>query len=153
MVGETYDAIVEHPKAKGPFEMSRRIFVSAGVAFLASAPWTAASAQTPKKVGACVQTTITSIGTRFSDKLVKPKKGDMDEGTSVELKNGVYGVSYEYVAEVARSRVGDQVMTCLVSVPKGCPKGDDRGKMYTTTNLRTQESWTLSDSQHMCGGA
>jgi hypothetical protein len=25
--------------------------------------------------------------------------------------------------------------------------------MYTTTNLRTLDSWTLPDSQHMCGGA
>lgn len=77
----------------------------------------------------------------------------MDEGTSVELRNGVYGISYEYVPAIGRSRIGDKVMTCLASVPEGCPKGDSRGKFYTTTNLRTQESWTLPDSQHMCGGA
>lgn len=124
----------------------------AGAALIA-ASWTSASAQMPKRVGACSTTTIKGIGTRFSDKLVPPKRGEMDEGTSVQLRNGVYGISYEYVPAVGRSRIGDKVMTCLASVPKGCPKGDDRGKYYTTTNLRTQESWTLPDSQHMCGGA
>ena len=31
--------------------------------------------------------------------------------------------------------------------------GDNRGKIYTTTNLRTLDSWTLTDSEHSCGGA
>ncbi|MBP2497908.1 hypothetical protein ABID82_001111 [Methylobacterium sp. PvP062] len=113
----------------------------------------AAEAQMPTRVGTCVATTIARIGTRFSDTLAKPKGDGIDEGTSVDLKNGVYGVSYAYVDAVARSRVGDRVMTCLVLLPTGCPRGDDRGKMYTTTNLRTLDSWTLPDSQHMCGGA
>lgn len=112
-----------------------------------------AQAQMPRKVGSCTNSVITHIGSRFEEKLVKPKGDDMDQGTSVRLKNGVYGVSYEYVPAVAASRIGDKVMTCLASVPKGCPKGDDRGKMYTTTNLRTQESWTLPDAPHLCGGA
>lgn len=112
-----------------------------------------ALAAPPTKIGTCLTSAIVRIGTRFSDKLVKPKSDDMDEGTSIEMKNSVYGVSYQYVPEVARSRIGDKVMTCLVSIPKGCPKGDDRGRVYTTTNLRTQESFTLGDSQHMCGGA
>ena len=107
----------------------------------------------PSKVGECGKTTIVGIGTRFSDKLVKPKGDAMDEGTSVALQNGVYGVSYEYVEALGRSKVGDPVITCLVSLPKNCPEGDDRGKFYTTTNLRTQEAWSLPDSQHMCGGA
>lgn len=97
--------------------------------------------------------TIEAIDTRFSDKLVEPKQGEFGEGTSVELENGVYGISYDNVPAVGRSRMGDKVRTCLSSVPMGCPKGDNRGKFYTTTNLRTQESWTLPESQHMCGGA
>lgn len=107
----------------------------------------------PKGVGECSQTKIKQIGTRFGERLVKPKSIDMDSGTSVVLSNGVYGVSYSYVEAVAHSRVGDKVLTCLVSLPKNCPRGDDRGKSYTTTNLRTRESWTLPDAQHMCGGA
>ncbi|CAO4172948.1 hypothetical protein EEDFHM_02191 [Methylorubrum populi] len=107
----------------------------------------------PKRVGACTNSTLKAIGTRFSVKLVEPKQGEPGEGTSVELGNGVYGISYEYEPAVDRSRIGDKVMTCLASIPKGCPKGDSRGTFDTTTNLRTQESWTPPDSQHMCGGA
>lgn len=112
-----------------------------------------AEAQMPTRIGTCVSTTITRIGTRFSDTLVKPKGDGTGDGTSVDLKNGVYGISYAYIEAIGRSRVGDRVLTCLVALPTGCPKGDDRGKMYTTTNLRTLDSWTLPDSQHMCGGA
>ncbi|GJE45368.1 hypothetical protein [Methylobacterium soli] len=112
-----------------------------------------ARADPPSRVGTCSATVIKSIGTRFEDKLVKPKPDDIDNGTTVALVNGTYGVSYEFVDAVYRSKPGDRVITCLVSVPKNCPKGDDRGRMYTTTNLRTLQSWTMSDSQHMCGGA
>src|SRR4051794_40191706 len=49
--------------------------------------------------------------------------------------------------------VADHVLICLVFIPKNCPKGDDRGKMYTVTNLRTLKSWTLPNAQHSCGGA
>lgn len=107
----------------------------------------------PRGVGECAQAKIKQIGTRFGERLVKPKSDSMDAGTSVVLSNGVYGVSYSYVDAVAHSRVGDKVMTCLISLPKDCPKGDERGKSYATTNLRTRESWTLPDSQHKCGGA
>jgi hypothetical protein len=107
----------------------------------------------PTTVGACAQSAITHLGTRFSATLTKPAEGTPGEGTSVELKNGVYGISYAYVEAIGNSRIGDPVTTCLVSIPKGCPKDDDRGRFYKTTNLRTLESWTLPDSQHMCGGA
>ncbi|WP_375462454.1 hypothetical protein [uncultured Methylobacterium sp.] len=122
----------------------------AAAAAVAASP---ALAEPPTRIGTCATTTVTRIGTRFSDKLVKPKGDDPGEGTSFALANGVYGVSYGFIPEVAASRIGDRVITCLVSIPKGCPKGDDRGRFYTTTNLRTQESWTAADSQHMCGGA
>ncbi len=51
------------------------------------------------------------------------------------------------------SRKGDKVYVCLMSILANCPPGDDRGRVYTTTNLRTMESWTLPDSEHSCGGA
>jgi hypothetical protein len=50
-------------------------------------------------------------------------------------------------------RSGDKVKLCLVSLPEDCPPGDDRGKIYRATNLRTGESWEAPDSQHSCGGA
>jgi hypothetical protein len=41
----------------------------------------------------------------------------------------------------------------LAADPLPCPPGDDRGRVYKTTNLRTRETWTLPDSQYSCGGA
>jgi hypothetical protein len=57
------------------------------------------------------------------------------------------------VREVDESRPGDRVSMCLVSIPKDCPPGDDRGRTYKATNKRTGHTWTLPDSEHMCGGA
>jgi hypothetical protein len=45
------------------------------------------------------------------------------------------------------------VRMCLVSLPQDCPKGDERGKIYRTRNLRTKKSWKLPDAEHSCGGA
>ena len=101
----------------------------------------------PKALLTCGGSTITDIGPRL--------EGDTDNssGTSVFFKNNGAQVSYDKVAAILRSKKGDHVLICLVFVPKHCPQGDDRGKIYTTTNLRTLESWTLPDSQHSCGGA
>ena len=101
----------------------------------------------PKTLLTCGGSTITDIGPRL--------EGDTDNssGTSVFYENRGSQVSYDKVAAILKSRKGDHVLICLVFVPKNCPTGDDRGKIYTTTNLRTLQSWTLPDSQHSCGGA
>ena len=107
------------------------------------------SARIPTRIGGCSRTYITGTATRFGD----PLNTTAENGTVVNYQNGGTQTSYDRVPEIVQSRVGDQVLMCLVKLPQGCPKGDVRGKIYTTTNLRTQGSWTLSDSQHMCGGA
>ena len=101
----------------------------------------------PTRILTCGGSIITLIGGRL--------EGDTDfsTGTHVEYRNGGAGVSYGKDGAVANSKVGDHVLVCLVFIPHNCPAGDDRGKIYTTTNLRTLESWTLPDSQHSCGGA
>jgi hypothetical protein len=76
-----------------------------------------------------------------------------DSGSAVEFANGLYQVSYDQVRAVNRSRRGDPVSICLRALPENCPRGDDRGKIYRATNLRTRQSWTLPDSEHSCGGA
>ena len=76
-----------------------------------------------------------------------------DSGSAVSFRNGGYQVSYDTVPAIVHSKAGDPVRMCLVSIPKHCPKGDHRGKVYRTTNLRTHKSWKLMDSEHMCGGA
>jgi uncharacterized protein len=103
----------------------------------------------PTEIGQCVNTTIAEITSRFQADI----NADPDDGSAVTFENGGGQVSYEKVQEIIDSQVGDPVLMCLVELPQDCPPGDDRGKIYTTTNLRTQESWTLPDSQHSCGGA
>jgi hypothetical protein len=99
----------------------------------------------PTYVGACAKTKIKSIGTRL--------EGVPDSGSAVSFENGGDQVSYDTVPAIAHSKAGDPVRMCLVSIPRNCPKGDDRGRVYRTTNLRTHKSWKLPDSEHMCGGA
>ena len=62
-------------------------------------------------------------------------------------------VSYELIAAIHRSRQGDRLRLCLVSIPKNCPLGDDRGKVYRATNLRMEKAGRRQTLQHSCGGA
>ncbi len=98
----------------------------------------------PTEIGACSGTTITEIGYRLSEP---------DTGSAISYANGGVQISYDTIAEIHRSKIGDAVTLCLVSVPEDCPPDDDRGKVYRATNLRTGESWEAPDSQHSCGGA
>jgi len=105
----------------------------------------AMAAGLPQRVGQCVETRIKEVSTRL--------EGVSDSGSAVEFENGGYQVSYDQVPAVDNSRAGDPVTLCLVSIPKGCPPGDDRGRRYRATNKRTHQGWTLPDAPHMCGGA
>ena len=114
---------------------------------------TAALAQErlPTTPGTCALTTITSTGARLVDGSTgRPIPGS---GSAVNFANKGYQVSYGEELGIAHSQRGDRVYLCLMKVPKGCPPGDNRGRIYTTTNLRNMESWTLPDSEHSCGGA
>lgn len=99
----------------------------------------------PKRIGECVNTKIKSIGTRL--------EGAPGSGSAVSFENGGYQVGYDTVSAIERSRKGDPVRMCLVSIPSDCPKGDTRGREYRVTNLRTHQTWTLPNSSHGCGGA
>jgi len=99
----------------------------------------------PRRVGECVTTAIKSVGTRLDD--------TPGSGSAVSFENGGDQVGYDTVPAIERSTAGDPVRMCLVSIPRHCPKGDDRGRVYRTTNLRTHQTWTMADSSHMCGGA
>ena len=103
------------------------------------------------RVGTCVRTVIREVSQRLEDGVTH--RVVPDSGSAVEFANGLYQVSYDQVDAVNQSRRGDPVFVCLMSLPTHCPPGDDRGKLYTTTNLRTEDSWTLPDSEHGCGGA
>ena len=104
----------------------------------------ALAAELPKRVGQCVITAIKSVGTRLDTP---------GSGSAVSFENGGGQVGYDSVPAIEHSRAGDRVRLCLVSIPQHCPKGDDRGRVYRTTNLRTHKTWKMPDSAHMCGGA
>lgn len=111
----------------------------------------AAADPLPTKIGQCTNTTIKDVTTRLQEgPTYKPVPGS---GSAVDFVNGGYQVSYDTIDAITQSRAGDPVTMCLVSIPKGCPPGDNRGLTYKTTNLRTRGTWTLPDAEHMCGGA
>lgn len=116
-------------------------------ALIAAASLPARADPLPESVGACSDTTITFIGGRL--------QGDdaFSSGTAVLYDNGGRQISYEREEGAIGSEIGDPVRLCLASIPEGCPPGDDRGRIYVATNLRTGASWEMPDSSHMCGGA
>jgi hypothetical protein len=99
----------------------------------------------PQSVGVCALTTISRRGSRL--------QGDPGSGSAIEEANGAMQVSYDQIPQIDASRRGDPVIVCLASVPRGCPPGDDRGKVYAVTNLRTLGAWAQPDAEHGCGGA
>jgi len=105
------------------------------------------------RIGQCTITKIASISTRFGEALTPPVDEMDSSGTQISFANGGYQVSYSYVPAIADSHIGDDVFLCLVSLPKNCPPGDERGKVYSGTNQKTRGYWLLPDAQHTCGGA
>jgi uncharacterized protein len=98
----------------------------------------------PTRVGACSLTSITLVGTRLAG---------VAGSSAVTEANGAVQISYDQIPTIGASRRGDPALVCLVSVPRDCPPGDARGKVYGVANLRTLGAWALPDSEHSCGGA
>ena len=120
-----------------------RLAVTAAALLIASAAQ--ASEPVPAKEGQCVTTKIKEIGMRL--------EGVADSGDAVTYGNGIYIVSYSTLRGLKGAHVGDTVKLCLTQIPDDCPPGDDRGKTYKTTDLRTHKSWEAMNAEHMCGGA
>ena len=107
----------------------------------------------PRSLGECVRSTVTDVHPRLGDGSGTFSDADYDSGTGIEFANDGHQVSYEREPALIASRSGDPVLMCLVITPRRCPPGDDRGNYYLVTNARTEASWLLADSQHLCGGA
>lgn len=106
----------------------------------------------PKQIGDCVTTTVADVTPRLDPRRA-PISEDFDSGTAINFANGGHQVSYEREEALMQSRIGDPTRMCLISIPRNCPPNDNRGRVYSTTNLRTRQTWSLPDAQHVCGGA
>ncbi len=130
-------------------------FVAKSLVLMASTtalvPSPANSAPPPTQVGKCADTFIQRTGTRFGESLSEASVEG--SGTSVKLTNGIYLVSYEDIGQLRTARPGDKVKLCLLKLPENCPPGDNRGRIYSLLNYRTEGYVEMPDSQHMCGGA
>ncbi len=106
----------------------------------------------PASVGQCSVTHIKTLTTRLGDDplATAPPEG----GSAATFVNGGSAVSYDRDAGLAASMVGDPVVLCLMSIPRDCPEGDLRGRVYYGVNLRFENAWwVLPDAEHLCGGA
>ena len=108
----------------------------------------------PTEVGKCSTTAVAEIGYRLyhpgADQNLVPVVGS---GSSVTYTNGLFQYWYEQISGVDQSQIGDPVLLCLVSISANCPLGDDYGRVYSATNLRTGESWQAVDGLRKCVGA
>jgi len=103
----------------------------------------------PERPGECAGTRIAEVTTRFGNPVGYSNE---DEGTAITFENGGYQVSYSRDG-LQEAKAGDRVVVCMMSVLHDCPNGDDRGNLFYTLDLETNGQWTLTDTQHMCGGA
>jgi len=128
-----------------------RVGINLAVLALTLTPYSSQAAKPPTQVGQCSETFVAKVGTRLIDGGTgQPIAGS---GTSINFTNGIYLVSHDTVPAAQASKFKDKVKMCLDSVPKNCPPEDNRGKGYKVTNYRTGGRFTMSDSQHGCGGA
>ena len=70
----------------------------------------------PTSEGSCAWSHISSLEQRLQDMtngLFMP-----GSGSAVRFSDGGYQVSYAEIGEIARSKVGDPVLVCLVRIPK-----------------------------------
>lgn len=107
------------------------------------------STEMPNRPGQCVHTRIRAVTTRFGEPV---EYENADQGTAIQYENGAYGVSYGREG-LYGVEAGHDIILCLVSIPRDCPSGDDRGRMYLGYDLQGSLQWLLPDSQHRCGGA
>jgi uncharacterized protein len=106
----------------------------------------------PASVGQCSVTHIKTLTTRLGDDPLAT--ASPEGGSAATFVNGGSAVSYDRDAGLAACMVGDPVVLCLMSIPRDCPEGDLRGRVYYGVNLRFQNAWwVLPDAEHLCGGA
>ena len=105
----------------------------------------------PSAIGQCASTHIKTLTTRLGDDPLET--ASPDGGSAATFTNDGTAVSYDRDPGLAASKVGEPVEMCLISIPRDCPKNDERGRIYYGIDLAIKGSWALPDSEHLCGGA
>ncbi|MFD1986947.1 hypothetical protein ACFSOZ_31415 [Mesorhizobium newzealandense] len=105
----------------------------------------------PSAIGQCASTHIKTLTTRLGDDPLET--ASPDAGSAATFTNDGGAVSYDREPGLAASKVGEPVEMCLISIPRDCPKDDERGRVYYGIDLAVKGSWALPDSEHLCGGA
>ncbi|QPC95248.1 hypothetical protein GA829_22115 [Mesorhizobium sp. INR15] len=105
----------------------------------------------PGSIGQCGLTHVKSLTARLGDDPLET--AGPESGSAATFVNGGTAVSYDREPGLVSSKVSDAVVMCLMSIPRDCPDGDERGRIYYGIDLAVKGSWALPDSQHMCGGA
>lgn len=111
----------------------------------------AADQPLPSSIGQCAPTHIKALTTRLGDDPLET--ASPEAGSAATFTNGGTAVSYDREPGLASSKVGDPVIMCLISIPRDCPRDDERGRVYYSVDLTAKGTWALPDSEHLCGGA
>lgn len=106
----------------------------------------AAASVLPSEIGGCTETRIAQITEDFP---AAPGGGSV-----IHYENGAQQLSFDKIPGLETTQIGDAVRVCLVAVARNCPPGDERGRTYEGTNLRTGLTWRAPDTLlHDCSGA
>lgn len=121
---------------------------------------TAVRAETPPRtIGGCSLTTVISKRFRMApspgDPGYNPSDSPLGKEVLISLKNGLglYAGDGDTFILSTDFAPGHRVTLCLLSLPKNCPPGDNRGKIYSLTDRQTRRTMKGIDSWHLCGGA
>lgn len=113
----------------------------------------------PRSEGTCSSTTVESKRFRMArspgDPGYTPSDNPAGKEVLISLNNGigVYAGDGDAFILSPHFASGHPVTLCLIEVPKHCPPGDNRGKIYTLTDRKTGRTVRGIDSWHLCGGA
>lgn len=115
----------------------------------------------PKTVGDCVETILMSKNTRFEGVVAGDTGGEVNVMFDNEIALYIQEIQDlpkstnvdKYMYSTSDFAEGDSMKLCLLALPKDCPKGDDRGKVYSVHSHKNNKTFTGVDAWHLCGGA
>lgn len=115
----------------------------------------------PKKPGDCMDSTLLGKATRFEGAVAGQAGGEVFVQVTKDIHLYVQTVPNFPASESIDAYMystpdfvkGDKISLCLLELPRDCPPGDERGKIYSVTNIKNNKSFVGIDAWHICGGA